>query len=102
MQLPDISDKKLIKGLDRSIERDSSKPINFDTLTGEEKIDLIRDIVEQHQYQKVKSKGHVEILDGVTANAILLIYDNINDENKKKFASWSLHRMVDFAWSHIK
>lgn len=86
----------------KGIERDSDKPINFDKLSPEEKISILRDIISQHQFQKVKSSGHIQTVDAQTANIIVKVYDALNEVNKKKYASWPIHRMADFAWSHVK
>ena len=84
-------------------ERDSHVRIKFDHLTPENKIALIRDVVNQHQYQKIKSSGKSDIIDGTTANVIIKVYDAItNPETKRKFASKTYHQMANISWGFVK
>ena len=89
-------------GVKGRVERDSWKSINFDKLSETERIDLLRDIVSQHQFQKVKSAGHIQTVDVQTANVIVKVYDALNPENKTKYASKPIHIMTNVAWKLVK
>ncbi len=99
MPLPDISDKSMI---DDPWEGRWEGTIKFDVLTPEKKIELIRNVIDRHQYQKVISSGRKEIIDATTANVIITVYDALNETNKKKFASMTYQRMADIAWKLVK
>lgn len=58
------------------------------------KLDKLRQIVKEHQYQKIEGV----LVDVVTANAILTIYDAINDTNKAKFIALPIDKMASVAW----
>lgn len=49
-------------------------------------IAMAREVKAQHQYKKFTANGHVEILDAQTANAIVTVYDAVNEANKEKLA----------------
>lgn len=69
------------------------------------KIDRCRQAVKDHQYFYVKDheevsekiKGKV-CLDVQTANAIVTVYDVLNEVNKKIFSSFSYVKMGTIAW----
>lgn len=61
-------------------------------------IEKLREIVKNHQYQKIDGV----IVDVVTASAVLNVYDNINETNKEKFLKLSLIKMVDVTWKVTK
>lgn len=85
----------------KKYERDSQIRIKYDDLTPEKRIALIRDIVNQHQYQKINSGGKNDVLDGFTASAIVRVYDAVNEENKKKLMSCTLPKLVSVVWGTI-
>lgn len=62
------------------------------------KLDKLRQIVSEHQYQKIDGV----IVDVVTANAILTIYDAMKkEENKEKYLSMDIRKMASVAWKFL-
>lgn len=61
------------------------------------KLDRLRQIVKEHQYQKIEGV----LVDVVTANAILTIYDAINETNKAKFIALPIDKMASVAWKFL-
>ena len=60
------------------------------------KLDKLRQIVNEHQYQKIDGV----IVDIVTANAIITVYDAMKKEgNKEKYLSMDISKMASVAWS---
>ena len=67
-------------------------------------ISKIRDVVKNRQNQVITdpvSKRKMR-MDGFTANAIIQVYDKINNTNKKKFSALSLPKMQQLAMKFIK
>lgn len=60
----------------------------------EAKIALVRDILDKRGAQKVDGI----FIDMQTANAIITVYDALNDKNKAKMASFHIARMGKIAW----
>lgn len=71
-----------------------------ETIAGnpQDRIEAIRTIVTEGQYAKVDGT----MIDGYSASAILKVYDNLNDENKARFASLPAGKMGILAWELIK
>ena len=72
----------------------------------EDVLGSLRDIVKKKQAQTVKFDNKKSIkVDMTTANALVQVHDQLNDANKKKFASQlskgpsSFMKMADFAFS---
>lgn len=63
-----------------------------------EKMQAIRDIVLGHSYRVVDGST----LDVVTANMLITVYDALSVENKTKFASFSIPKMVSIGWKLVK
>lgn len=61
--------------------------------------DIIARIRQARAGQWVKIDGVV--IDMTTANAILTIYDKVNDANKAKIAAMDIVTMVEFTWKLI-
>jgi hypothetical protein len=61
-------------------------------------IEQLRDIVKNHQYQKIEGV----IIDVMTASAILQVYDNVNETNKEKYSRLPITRMAEIAWQFVK
>lgn len=69
------------------------------------KIDRCRQAIKDHQYFCVKdheevsekTKGNV-LIDVQTANAIVTVYDVLNEVNKEKFSSFTYLKMGTIAW----
>ena len=62
------------------------------------KLDKLRQIVNEHQYRKIDGV----LVDVVTANAILTIYDAMKkEENKEKYLSMDIRKMANVAWQLI-
>ena len=59
------------------------------------KLDKLRQIVKEHQCRKIDGV----IVDVLTANAILTVYDAINETNKAKFIKLPIDKMASVAWS---
>lgn len=71
-----------------------------ETIAGnpQDRINAIRKIVTEGQYAKVDGT----MIDGYSASAILKVYDNLNDENKARFASLPAGKMGEVAWKVLK
>lgn len=60
-------------------------------------ITICREILAQHEARLVDNLW----VDVQTANAIVTVYDALNETNKLKFATWSILRMADAAWKLV-
>lgn len=81
----------------------TEKAIDIDAISPEEKIRICREIVDGHSYKKIRfkkpdGKWKYDILDAVTANTLLAVYDALSRENKILFASKHLLVMIDISW----
>jgi len=67
------------------------------------KIDIIKQVVEEHQYTKVTvkigQKSKKILLDASTANRLLQIFNKLSDENKLKFERQNWLNLTNIAWS---
>ena len=61
------------------------------------RIKMMRDIVDSHQAKKIDGT----MVDAMSANAIVTVYDQLSDENKKNFAKMPVAKMGDMAWKII-
>lgn len=77
-------------------------PIPWDDLSVENRDKIIDDIVGKHSYARVVSLGKKDVLDMTTANAIKMVKDALNKQNKDKFLSRNLYQVVDIAWKLVK
>jgi hypothetical protein len=67
-------------------------------------IEDLRWIVTNKQNKKVKDpvSGKTMKVDLFSASAVVQVYDNINDSNKKKYVTVSLPKMVSMAFKLLK
>lgn len=65
------------------------------------KLEIINNILTNHQYEEVIEGGHKMLIDGQTANIIKKVYDALSDENKEKYLSLSWEKMARFAWKAV-
>lgn len=63
-----------------------------------EKIQQLRKIVEEKQYAEIDGV----LVDLYSASIVVKIYDQLNEENRKKYAALSIERIVDIAYSLAK
>lgn len=63
-------------------------------------IKTFKNIVDTHSSLKVKDGGRTTLVDVQSANAVLKVYDNLSDTNKKSFFKMPLDKMIKTAW-HI-
>ena len=67
------------------------------------KLEILNEIITTHQHKKVKCKNGKVLIDVITAQAIMLIYNAIKlEENKAKFLTWDWVAMSNFAWNKCK
>ena len=71
--------------------------------TPDEKLDLLKDIVEKHSYVTVKYKTrdglvHETVIDVQSANAMLQVYDHLQPHNQRRMLSLPWPRMAQVAW----
>ncbi len=73
-------------------------------------IDAARKVVKESSYTYIdittneessKKNKNSTILDGVTANMLVKIYDSLNDDNKKKFGYLPILQAVKLGWSLV-
>ena len=62
------------------------------------RMDKIRSIVLNHQCSRVEGL----LVDGVTANMLVNVYEALNETNRKSFESFSLRKMVSIGWKLVK
>jgi hypothetical protein len=62
------------------------------------RIDRLRWIVHHHQCARVEGL----MLDGFTASMLVQVHDKLNEENRAKFLSLPLRKMVDVGWGVVK
>lgn len=63
------------------------------------KLEILHEIIEQHQHKKLKCRNRKILIDVVTAQAIMLIYNNLKkEESKVKFMTCDWDKMAEFAW----
>ena len=89
--------KQMKKNLNESI--DTVKEIKDSDL-----ISNLRSIVKDRQNKVIKDpkSGRKMRVDGYTANAIIKVYDALNNQNKKKFANVGLMKMQSIAFKFVK
>jgi hypothetical protein len=80
--------------------RKQRKQGTIETIAGnpEDRISAIRAILEKKQYAKVDGT----MIDLFSASVILKVYDNLNEENKAKFSSFTAGKMAIIAYKLIK
>ena len=59
-----------------------------------------KNIVDTHSSLKVKDGGKTTLIDVQSANAVLKIYGNLSETNKKSFLKMPIDKMIKTAW-HI-
>ena len=57
-----------------------------------------KNIVDNHSSLKVKDGGKTTLIDVQSANAVLKLYDNLSDTNKKSLFKMPLDKMIKTAW----
>ena len=89
--------KQMKKDLNESM--DAVKEIKDSDL-----ISKLRSIVKDRQNKIIKDpkSGRKMRVDGYTANAIIKVYDALNNQNKKKFANVGLMKMQSIAFKFVK
>jgi hypothetical protein len=70
-------------------------------------IEILRNIYENHTAKRIKFLDGFMVIDALTANAMLCIYDAISDKNKIKFSEklkskTGFIQMANFAFSKTK
>lgn len=55
-------------------------------------------IIANHQYEKVDG----QILDAVTANAILAVWKALSEKNRAKYDTFNVKLAAAFAWRQIR
>lgn len=86
-------DVGLAEALEVTIDR-SNKPA-FKKLSTIEKCRWIK---ENHSARTIDGV----LVDATTANAIMTVYDALNDQNKEKMASLSITKMAKVAWHFVE
>ncbi len=76
-----------------------SKPRQIKLLPPEEKINRLREIVKEHQCEKLEGT----LIDVQTANVILTVHDSkdLSEENRQKFVNLPLRQMASIAWKLV-
>ena len=89
--------KQMKKNLNESM--DAVKEIKDSDL-----ISKLRSIVKDRQNKVIKDpkSGRKMRVDGYTANAIIKVYDALNNQNKKKFANVGLMKMQSIAFKFVR
>lgn len=88
-------------------ECDGTGKIYEETLH-ESNLDTLRNIVKKHQAQDIKLGSDELTVDAQSANAIVKLFDTVNDANKKKLERMinsnetNFMKVVDFAFSKLK
>ncbi len=74
-------------------------------------IEIAKKVKAEHQYRCVNVETGEEcaekhkkavLLDGVTANMLITVYEALNDENKAKFTSLPILKAVTVGWKLVK
>jgi hypothetical protein len=86
---------KIIKQRLKDIIREEIKNLAEEKETP---IDVARRIVKNQQYEKYKGM----MLDGFTANAIMKVYDKVNDKMKAKLEKLPLPKLVSIVWKVMR
>ncbi len=58
-------------------------------------IDQLRQIVEKKSMARIQGS----VVDMQSANAVITVYDAINDVNKQKLAAMKVKKMISVSWS---
>lgn len=71
--------------------------------SGEERLALLREMVQNGTAQTLKydNMDGALILDIFTASYLVQVADRLNEQNKAKFLSMDLGRMVDVMWKVV-
>jgi len=103
---PTIKDFDKVFGLMRKRykELDSKKFEVVKEIKDSDLISKLRSIVKDRQNKIIKDpkSGRKMRVDGYTANAIIKVYDALNNQNKKKFANVGLMKMQSIAFKFVR
>ena len=103
---PTIKDFDKVFGLMRKRykELDSKKFEVVKEIKDSDLISKLRSIVKDRQNKVIKDpkSGRKMRVDGYTANAIIKVYDALNNQNKKKFANVGLMKMQSIAFKFVR
>ena len=85
-------------------ELDSKKFEVVKEIKDSDLISKLRSIVKDRQNKIIKDpkSGRKMRVDGYTANAIIKVYDALNNQNKKKFANVGLMKMQSIAFKFVR
>jgi len=61
-------------------------------------IEACRWILKEHQYLTIDNI----LIDAQTANAIITVYDALNETNKEKVLFISIEKFAKFAWKQVR
>lgn len=64
------------------------------------KLDLLKKVITTYQHKYVKCRDKKILIDTLTAQGILLIYDKLNEVNKEKYLNMDWDKMASIAWKH--
>lgn len=106
MEALDKASDKILKNLKKLVKENMEDLEDYISTTSstslnpkeQKRYDTIKEIVDEGQYEKIDGV----IIDGTTANMLLKILDNLNEENKKKMLSMPIKKMVDVSWKLVK
>lgn len=65
------------------------------------RIELLRQIVDEHQAQRIRIDGRKVYVDAFTASAVVQVYDALNETNRAKFIVLPWPKMVAVTWKAI-
>jgi hypothetical protein len=82
---------KIVDGEATSVKMES---LAAALMPADKKLAAIKKIVDEGQYSKIEGK----IVDGTTANMLMQVIGALNEENKNKFLSMPILKMVEIGW----
>ena len=78
-----------------------------DIYEGARNLEILRDIIKNHQHSRVNVAGKTIAVDMQTANVLVTVHDALNIEMKTKFIAMLYHspdsfnKIVNFSWGQV-
>lgn len=89
---------KVKKALMELLAAQNSREAGSGRWAKEKRIDVLRRIIKEHQYEKIDGK----VVDATTANMLVQVYEALRPDLQRKFDKIPLMKLVDFGWSVVK
>lgn len=92
--------KKQLRDMGIKVEGNYVRKTDLEKIVAASKstIDKVREIIENQQYAKINGV----MVDYTTANAIITVYNQLNERDKIEFAKLPIKKMAMTAWQMVR